>query len=335
MLNITLVKSDGAPAIHQQIVNSVRHAISSGRLSAGERLPPVRVLANTLGVAMNTVARAYRELDREGLTDNGPGRGTFVRQLMVPQAHHKATEAMAMQILRPSLLALMAMGLNRREISGIVDTLLGEAPLRIGVVGSSERGAEKWADTLREEFRDFWIETIPMSLAELTGDRDRVLRRFEGVSFVFTLLTGYHLAREVFDATPVKVVPLITQLSHATQQALLALPRDVRIGLVCEDVYLNSLLELVGSYASTSAVQRVRNDDPAGIARLQQATEVLLYTFAAGEQVEQMPKGKSRHIPLVYNLSEENLAHIRSLVSLNAPPQRDIAARREPIGSAA
>jgi GntR family transcriptional regulator len=319
--HITLVKSDGAPPIHRQIVNSVRHAISSGRLKAGEKLPPVRDLASELGVAMNTVARAYRELDREGLTDNGAGRGTFVRQLMVPQAHRWATDASAAQMLRPALMALMAMGLNRTEIAAAVDRLLSESPLKLGVVASSTRGAEKWAQALQDELRECWIEATPVRLDDLENDREAVLRRLGDVTFVFTLLTGYHLAREVFEGSTKQVVPLITQITHQTQQQLLALPRATRIGLVCEDVYVNSVLEIVGSYTDTSNIERVRNDDIEGVWRLADTAEVLLYTFAAGEVVEKLPAISARLIPLVYTLSEENLAHIRALVVPHAPPR--------------
>lgn len=332
---ITLVKSDGAPPIHHQIVNSVRHAISSGRLKAGDRLPAVRALALELDVAMNTVARAYRDLDREGLTNNGPGRGTFVRQLIVPQAHRWATDATAAQILRPALLALKAMGLSHLEIAAAVEKLLSEAPLKLGVIGSSPRGAEKWARALQLELGEFRVETIPISLGDLSSNPESVLHRLEGATFVFTLLTGYHLARELLEGSAKQVVPLITQITHQCQQDLLALPRDVRAGLVCEDVYLNSVLELISSYAPTARVDRVRIDEVEGVRRLMLDCDVIIYSFAAGEVVESLPAGRARLMPLIYALSEENLAHVRRLVAPYASAQRDFAAGGSPSQSGA
>jgi len=334
-LNITLVKGEAALPIHQQIVNSVRHAISSGRLKAGDRLPPVRKLALDLDVAMNTVARAYRDLDREGLTDNGPGRGTFVKQLIVPQPHHWSIDATAINILRPAITALMAMGLTRVEIAASVEKLLSEAPLRLGVVGSSQRGAEKWARALKLELREFRIEPIPVTLAELTSDPEAAVRKLDGATFVFTLLTGYHLAREILEATGRHVVPLITQLSHQCQQDLLALPRDVRIGLVCEDIYLNSILEIITSYAPTAQVERVDLEDMAGARRLTLEADVMVYSFAAGEIVESLPAGRARLMPLIYTLSEENSAHVRRLIAPHAPPQRDLVKPGSPLANGA
>ena len=63
--------------IHTQIVEQIRAALVSGELKAGQRLPPARQLAEELGVNFSTVARAYRQLDTEGLLSAQHGRGTF------------------------------------------------------------------------------------------------------------------------------------------------------------------------------------------------------------------------------------------------------------------
>jgi GntR family transcriptional regulator len=74
LLHIT---SDGAP-IYQQIVDQLRFRIVSGQLSAGDELPTIRGLAETIRVNPNTVARAYRELEQEGLIEKRRTVGTFV-----------------------------------------------------------------------------------------------------------------------------------------------------------------------------------------------------------------------------------------------------------------
>jgi len=78
-VQIHISTSDGLP-IYVQIVNQVKYLVASGRLSAGEELPPIRVLADRLVVNPNTVARAYTELEREGLLVSRPGRGVYVAQ---------------------------------------------------------------------------------------------------------------------------------------------------------------------------------------------------------------------------------------------------------------
>lgn len=71
------ISNDGVP-IYLQIMQQVRYLIASGRLVAGDEVPPIRKLAEQLLVNPNTVARAYRELERDGLLVSRQGAGTRV-----------------------------------------------------------------------------------------------------------------------------------------------------------------------------------------------------------------------------------------------------------------
>src|SRR5881296_1645084 len=72
------VRRDGPLPIAEQIAAQLRGLIRAGRLRAGERLPPVRVLAGFLRVNRNTVAKVYATLERDGALVTTQGRGTFV-----------------------------------------------------------------------------------------------------------------------------------------------------------------------------------------------------------------------------------------------------------------
>ena len=76
-MQIHISSSDGVP-IYLQIVNQVKYLVASGRLSPGEELPPIRVLAEQLLVNPNTVARAYRELEGAGVVTKRRTAGTYV-----------------------------------------------------------------------------------------------------------------------------------------------------------------------------------------------------------------------------------------------------------------
>jgi GntR family transcriptional regulator len=69
--------SSGVP-IYLQIETQVKNAVAAGALKKGEALPSVRKLAVELRVNPNTVARAYQELEREGVIGTVPGGGTYV-----------------------------------------------------------------------------------------------------------------------------------------------------------------------------------------------------------------------------------------------------------------
>ena len=74
----------GTIPIYQQISDQIRRRVSAGRLEAGERLPSVRALAEQLAVNANTVARAYRELERERFVVSRQGDGVFVADRSSP-----------------------------------------------------------------------------------------------------------------------------------------------------------------------------------------------------------------------------------------------------------
>jgi GntR family transcriptional regulator len=69
--------SSGLP-LYVQIETQVKNAVAAGALKKGEALPSVRKLAVELRINPNTVARAYQELEREGVIATVPGGGTYV-----------------------------------------------------------------------------------------------------------------------------------------------------------------------------------------------------------------------------------------------------------------
>ena len=64
--------------IYLQIMDQIRQKVAAGELRQGDQLPTVRQLATDLGVNWNTVARAYRLLDKAGLISTQQGRGTYI-----------------------------------------------------------------------------------------------------------------------------------------------------------------------------------------------------------------------------------------------------------------
>lgn len=75
-----IVTVDGSAATppYEQIRVQVRDAVAGGQLAAGAKLPTVRALADELGLAVNTVARAYRELETDGIIETRGRAGSFV-----------------------------------------------------------------------------------------------------------------------------------------------------------------------------------------------------------------------------------------------------------------
>ncbi len=74
------VNTSSRQAIYRQLATQVREAVARGKLSPGDKLPSVRELSRTLVVNPNTIARAYTELEREGVLHTRQGMGVFVAE---------------------------------------------------------------------------------------------------------------------------------------------------------------------------------------------------------------------------------------------------------------
>jgi len=70
--------------VYLQIVDQVRAAVAAGSIRAGEPLPSIRPLAEELRVNRNTVAKAYTELESQGVIETAAGKGCFVRNAGTP-----------------------------------------------------------------------------------------------------------------------------------------------------------------------------------------------------------------------------------------------------------
>ena len=121
--------STGVP-IYLQLMEQVKHAIETGALRPGEQLPGIRPLAEELVINPNTVAKAYRELQHEGVIELRHGAGAFVSR--------NAPAKKATDTLRAGQ-AIVATAVERLHERGVTDEeirRLFEAKL----AGSSKRG---------------------------------------------------------------------------------------------------------------------------------------------------------------------------------------------------
>jgi DNA-binding transcriptional regulator YhcF (GntR family) len=87
------VRAGGGPP-YRQLIDGVQRQIERGAILPGDRLPPVRVLADELGLAPNTVARAYRALEDDGWIEGRGRAGTFVTDRL-PERPSAVDAAMA------------------------------------------------------------------------------------------------------------------------------------------------------------------------------------------------------------------------------------------------
>ncbi len=120
---LTVDSRSGVP-IYQQIVEQVKRSTALGVLQAGEQLPTVKQLAVDLTVNPNTVARAYRDLERDGVIETAPGRGSFVRGDGATSSVKAAASDVARRSLEGPVREAKSMGLSREDLHAIVSAVL-------------------------------------------------------------------------------------------------------------------------------------------------------------------------------------------------------------------
>ena len=118
--------SSGVP-IYLQLIEQVKHAIETGALRAGEQLPGIRPLAERLVINPNTVAKAYRELEHEGVIELRHGAGAFVSADARPRQMKENVRA-GQAIVAAAIGRLRARGLGEEEIRRLFEAQLAGLP---------------------------------------------------------------------------------------------------------------------------------------------------------------------------------------------------------------
>ena len=113
-MDIAIDQKSGVP-LYRQIIESVKFAIARGDLGPGDQLPTVRRLAVHLKVNPNTVIRAYREMEIEGVLDTQQGSGTFVTDRR-PEVDALERRRMLDQILTELLARASGYGFTLDEV---------------------------------------------------------------------------------------------------------------------------------------------------------------------------------------------------------------------------
>lgn len=112
-------------ATYLQLVQQVKHALRLGLLKPGDRLPTAAEVVAALAINPNTVLKAYRELEREGLVAARPGLGTFVQRSLGQTS--PLDQARLRRQLTGWLRAAYAAGMTREDIEALFTAALRDS----------------------------------------------------------------------------------------------------------------------------------------------------------------------------------------------------------------
>lgn len=128
MIEFHLDRSAGIPT-YVQLIGQVKQALRLGLLQVGDQLPTAQEVVAALAVNPNTVLKAYRELEHEGLVSPRPGVGTFVARSL---AHPALGDPRLRQELQTWVRKGQAAGLDREDLDAVFASVL-EAAFTEGV----------------------------------------------------------------------------------------------------------------------------------------------------------------------------------------------------------
>ena len=119
-MTLRLNAASGTP-LYLQLVERLKHSIATGAIKAGEQLPSVRKMAEDLVINPNTVVRAYRDLESEGIVELRHGSGVFVRESVAGRA---GVMKKAEPIVRSAVDRLEALDLTEDEVRRLLENEL-------------------------------------------------------------------------------------------------------------------------------------------------------------------------------------------------------------------
>ncbi|MFC1563323.1 GntR family transcriptional regulator [candidate division KSB1 bacterium] len=99
--------------IYEQLITEIQRMVEANELQPGDSLPTIRALASQIDVAINTVARAYQELERLGVIESNGRKGSQIRRDFSPQPKDDS------RVFREQILKLLQKGMGRNEIEKV------------------------------------------------------------------------------------------------------------------------------------------------------------------------------------------------------------------------
>jgi DNA-binding transcriptional regulator YhcF (GntR family) len=285
-----------------QIRGLIEFGVSNGDFKPGSRLPSVRSLAAELGTSPVTVSQAYRTLQDRGLIETTPGRGTFVREVLLRTGsvnnHSRVTE-----LLGSAIRAGLREGLDRSELLDRFQRLLGQeqgshTPLSGTFVGIYPEVTEAYVADLRRHLQPADRLTATTFAALAQGADSPVLA---GTDFIFTFAHRMNDLEELLsrehDIAAVQFIP-----SERTRLALAEIDPLDRVVLVSTvEEFLPTFKHGVRRFASHVAnIRGVLLDSPGAHEAIADA-DVVVYATGSEGVLNGMPgrirSFEYRHVP--------------------------------------
>ncbi|MDH7513001.1 MAG: GntR family transcriptional regulator [Clostridiales bacterium] len=293
-VKLVLDKQNKMP-LYLQLRDLIKSHIISGNLKDNEHLPGVNVLAAELGINFETVRKAYKELEKEGLISIKKGRGTFVttagkqgeepyQGISQEERTLEATKAFIKKIVSE----VKDRGAAKKMIDKAFDEVINEIHKRYFIYTEHDSPAlAKIAQGLAEYLR---IKVEPVPLQQLQRE---ILADSRGQNLLTGIITTGISANDVRAMllnSAIELHVVVTNMSPETRKIIEALNSSARVGFVCRD---KEDLLLFRDQVKAELMQKLRFrgnslKDESRVKKLLKSVDVVLVTPRAYADVKKM-----------------------------------------------
>jgi DNA-binding transcriptional regulator YhcF (GntR family) len=237
--------------LYLQLKELIKYYISTGIIKNGERLPGVIQLAQELKINFETVRKAYKELEKEGLISVNRGRGSFA---LLPHgtSSPKKIEEMSLKneddledVLKKIINRWLQQGKGLKEIKSLVRKIFKEideaAPQPFIIFTECNLPQARQVASLLED--QLKIRVKPVLVSELKNELNKIPQ--PEITLLAVVTTGFHLneVRKIVADLPVDIHVLINQMSPENWQKLASLDKKTRLAFICKDPETITLYE--------------------------------------------------------------------------------------------
>ena len=216
--------------IYMQLSNLIRTKVAKGELAAGEKMPTVRELSASLGIAQGTVKRAYDELESLGVVEKAQGKGTFITFEREKHVVSESRKDRAMESIDGMFDELESMGFSMSEIEIFLELKKREREARrekikIALVECNTEVMSNLVDQMRSSDRDIY----PFLLNDIKNYPYKIT---EDMNLIITTATHFDELCEVIPDKE-RMVRVALSLTTSSVHDMLMIPRGSKVGVLC------------------------------------------------------------------------------------------------------
>lgn len=282
--------------LYLQLKDLIKYYISTGAIQAAHQLPAVNALAKELEINFETVRKAYKELEKDGLLSMKRGQGTHVLLRNVPTAPAKSAASIEEGLLdaaKDILKKYLRQGMELEQAKEI----MGQAFHEISAEGTKQEIIFTECNTLQiteisQLLKNYLGQPVkPVLLKNLKDELQNISPEASQLSNIIT--TGFHVneVREIARNIPVNIHVLITHMSMETRRKLDAFGKNARFGFICRDQESASLYKDVLKVELDNPKLDLRcatSAEKSKVKNMLKSVDVLLVSPPAYEEIKSM-----------------------------------------------